>query len=151
MRKQHPPLLLALILAAACALAFVHPSCADADDGAGTLQITITDIPSNNGIIKLEMYDSKAAYLQRFVRSANMIIRDHTASMPFPSLAYGTYAVFVFHDANNNGQVDRNFLGIRTEKRMFSNNVDGMFGPPEWEEAAFEYKAGMTTLTISLK
>lgn len=49
----------------------------------------------------------------------------------------GTYAIQVFHDANGNGTLDRQFLGIPVEGYGFSNNPSTTFGPPGFDQAAF--------------
>jgi uncharacterized protein (DUF2141 family) len=46
------------------------------------------------------------------------------------SLPAGEYVFAIFHDENNNKQIDQNFLGIPTEGLPFSNNELGNFGPP---------------------
>jgi uncharacterized protein (DUF2141 family) len=50
----------------------------------------------------------------------------------------GTYAVQVFHDENDNRQIDRNLLGLPTEGMGFSNDAPFRFGPPTFKDAAIE-------------
>jgi len=66
--------------------------------------------------------------------------RDRRATCTFPSAKPGLYAVALWHDVNNNGKVDTNFLGIPTEPVAASNNAKGSFGPPRFGSAAFEYR-----------
>lgn len=49
----------------------------------------------------------------------------------------GTYAIKAFHDANGNGELDTNLIGIPTEPYGFSNGQAGRFGPPSFEAASF--------------
>ena len=51
-----------------------------------------------------------------------------------------TYSIAVFHDANNNGKLDKNMFGVPTEIYGFSNNARGTFSAPSFEAAAFELK-----------
>lgn len=69
----------------------------------------------------------------------------------FPSLPPGKYAVSAYADANGNGRVDRNFLGLPVEQYGFSNNARGRFGPPAFAEAAFELGEGAVRQSIHLK
>lgn len=62
----------------------------------------------------------------------------------FPDIADGQYAVAVFHDANDNGELDTNFFKAPKEGYAFSNNVKGVFGPPSFGEAAFAVNGPMT-------
>ncbi len=47
----------------------------------------------------------------------------------------GNYAVSILHDANMNGEMDKNWLGIPKEGFGVSNNPKIGFGPPDFEEA----------------
>lgn len=47
----------------------------------------------------------------------------------------GVYAVAVHHDANSNGKLDANFLGIPTEGYGVSNDVRPRFRAPRFAEA----------------
>jgi len=56
----------------------------------------------------------------------------------FPGLKPGRYAVAVYHDENDNGELDANILGMPTEGFGFSNDAKGFAGPPDFEAAAVE-------------
>lgn len=60
------------------------------------------------------------------------------AVMEIPS---DTYSIAVFHDANNNGKMDKNLFGVPTEIYGFSNNARATFSAPDFEDAAFELKS----------
>ncbi|MFP2924046.1 DUF2141 domain-containing protein [Pyxidicoccus sp. 3LG] len=68
-------------------------------------------------------------------------------TITIPDLAPGTYAVSLFHDANGNGKLDTNFIGIPKEGYGFSNNV-GARGKPKFDEAKFTLVADGTALDI---
>lgn len=55
----------------------------------------------------------------------------------FDDIAPGRYAVCVFVDENENGVLDRSFLGIPIEPVGFSNGYEPK-GPPNFELAAFD-------------
>lgn len=60
-------------------------------------------------------------------------------------LAPGRYALFAMHDANGNGDLDRNLIGIPTEDYGFSNGAKGVVGPPSFAAAAITVRAGEPT------
>jgi uncharacterized protein (DUF2141 family) len=60
-------------------------------------------------------------------------------NLTIDSLAYGNYAIKVFYDENNNGELDTNFLGIPSEDYGYSNNASGWLGPPNWDDAKFSF------------
>lgn len=63
----------------------------------------------------------------------------------FRGLPAGTYAVAAFHDANGDGELNANFVGMPTEGYGFSNDARGFMGPPPFEDASFSLDAGAGT------
>ena len=63
-------------------------------------------------------------------------------------LSPGRYAVAAFHDANDNGELDTNLLGIPSEGYGFGNDASAPFGPPDFEAAAIT--VGDTTVVAVL-
>lgn len=53
-------------------------------------------------------------------------------------LPEGRYAVSLYQDLNDNGELDTNLLGAPVEPVGFSRNARGSLGPPEFGAAAFE-------------
>ncbi|MBI5889642.1 MAG: DUF2141 domain-containing protein [Nitrosomonadales bacterium] len=62
----------------------------------------------------------------------------------------GKYAVAVYVDNNKNGRQDKNFLGVPKENYGFTNDARGMFGPPDFTEAAFDIGENAATKSIHL-
>jgi len=58
--------------------------------------------------------------------------------MHITDLPAGEYALAIFHDENNNGKLDTNWLGIPKEKVAFSKAKMKTFGPPKFKECAFK-------------
>ena len=65
-------------------------------------------------------------------------VRASGATIALGDLAPGRYALFAMHDANGNGDLDRNLLGIPTESYGFSNGAAGTVGPPSFDAAAVQ-------------
>lgn len=63
----------------------------------------------------------------------------------FRGLPAGTYAVAAFHDANGDGELNANFVGMPTEGYGFSNDARGFMGPPAFDDAAFSLDASAGT------
>jgi len=55
----------------------------------------------------------------------------------------GEYALLVYFDENENGRIDKNFIGIPNEPLGFSNNYRPK-GPPVYKQAAFQLKKDET-------
>lgn len=74
-----------------------------------------------------------------------------SASFVFSNLAPGAYAVSVYQDANGNGQLDRNLLGVPREPYGFSRDASALMGPPKFADAALEIKATDVVARITLR
>ena len=48
------------------------------------------------------------------------------------------------HDVNGNDALDSNIVGMPTEPYGFSNNAQGSFGPPAWQDARFALDGDLT-------
>lgn len=64
-------------------------------------------------------------------------------------LPAGDYAIKLFHDENDNGELDSNLLGLPQEGYGFSNNA-GAFGPASFADAKVAV-TGTTEINISLR
>ena len=77
--------------------------------------------------------------------------RDKAATCAFLDVKAGRYAVALWHDVNNNGKVDSNWLGIPNEPVGASNNAKGSFGPPKFASASFEYRPPLLRQTVRVE
>ena len=59
------------------------------------------------------------------------------------NLPDGPLAFSLFQDANANGRLDMNAMGLPVEPYGFSNNAAGNFGPPTFEQALLTPVAGV--------
>ena len=106
---------------------------------AADLTVTVTDIKKIEGKIMLAMYDNAAGFDEGEtapVRAVAVDVDAETVSISFDELEAGDYAIKLYHDANDNGEMDQNMLGLPKEGYGFSGN-GGRFGPPPFTEAAF--------------
>lgn len=88
---------------------------------------------------------------ERAFRSATAPASKYTVELRFGNIPPGVYAVGVYHDANGNGKLDTNFLGIPNEGMASSNNAKGSMGPPKFQDAAFRYGGGGAFIAMDIK
>jgi uncharacterized protein (DUF2141 family) len=124
---------------------------------ADTLTVTVNNI-KKAGEIHVTVYDNAKAFEADRGEKGGAApgITEGTIQMVQPgSVTYiyelppGTYAIGIFHDVNLNNKMDNNFLGIPAEQFGFSNNASALFGPPDFEDAAFVLK-GSASQSIDL-
>ena len=118
---------------------------------AGDIHLHITGLNHPLGDVQIGLYSQAKGFLHTD-RTYKKIIRKAKKSLDcrFKHVPKGTYAIAVFHDANRNGMLDKNFLGIPKEQTGTSNNVAVHFGPPSFEKAKFAH-TGKTKLSIRLR
>ncbi|MEM0939496.1 MAG: DUF2141 domain-containing protein [Bacteroidota bacterium] len=113
------------------------------------LIIKVKNIKRVKGKLKLGVYNHNEAFLKDAVIWGDITISDTTAEYVFEGLDKGTYAVSIFQDENDNGELDSNFMGIPSEPYAFSNNAKGKFGPPSFEDCKFEVSRKRKEIVIS--
>jgi len=117
----------------------------------GTIKLTVTGIsPKEGNIIKIALYD-KTGFLEEIKKHKTIKSEGNTAYVELKDIQIGKYAISVFQDENSDGKINTNFFGKPTERSGFSNNVKGDFGPPDFNEVAFDViKDKSVDLTIHL-
>lgn len=103
---------------------------------------------SDKGTVRIALDNEQNYDVDGNVRAGSLSIQDGVARWTVEDVPHGTYAVRVHHDANGNGKMDTSMFGIPQEAFGFSNNAQGTFGPPAFEEAAFTLAADSLSMTI---
>ena len=104
----------------------------------GQLKVTIEGLENNKGKVMVGLFASKEGYSSdKELRGCSSEIKDRKAECIFEGIPYGIYAIKAYQDKNGNAKLDKNFMGIPNEPYGFSNNAQGEFGPPKWEDAKF--------------
>ena len=152
--KNHSPRPCTIYRALPLALLLIGlPLSASAD----TLTVTVNNI-KKAGEIHVAVYDNAEAFEADRGENggATSGITEGTIEMVEPgSVTYvyelppGTYAIGIFHDVNLNNKMDNKFFGVPKEQYGFSNNARALFGPPDFENAAFVLK-GSASQSIDL-
>lgn len=73
------------------------------------------------------------------------------ARVTFPGLTPGRYALATYHDENDNGKLDRTWIGWPEEGLGFSNGAWINLGPPSFHAAAVELAPGSQSIAIPLR
>ncbi|GGZ80624.1 DUF2141 domain-containing protein [Algibacter mikhailovii] len=114
------------------------------------IKVIVKNAESDKGKMFFGLHDNEDDFLKKEVRGEIELISKNTSSTIFKNVPVGTYAISVFHDENDNGQLDTNSFGIPNESYGCSNNARGFMGPPKWKNAKFELRDKNLTLTIDL-
>ncbi|PCE65911.1 DUF2141 domain-containing protein [Sediminicola luteus] len=114
------------------------------------ISVTIENIDNDQGKQYVALYNEEAKFLKELHKGAIVTITNGKAQTVFENIPPGVYAVSTFHDENDNGELDTNFLGIPKEDTGTSNDAPARFGPPKWEAAKFLVSDSDVELVIHL-
>ena len=117
------------------------------------LTVTIDGFRTQEGQICLSLFDSEAGFPaggERAMAKQCVDLEDMTPAITFDIPLPGDYAVAVFHDANGDGTLNVNLLGIPREGFGFSRNPRISMRPPKFEDAAVAV-SGESDIEIQLK
>jgi uncharacterized protein (DUF2141 family) len=113
------------------------------------VSVLVSPVRSSRGAVFVALYD-RAHWLKphQFQAYRRVRAKEGVVSVDFESMEPGRYALAVFHDENDNGKVDTNFLGLPSEGFGFSKLTP--FRKPSFDETAFEVK-GHVSMRVKLK
>jgi len=106
---------------------------------AADIQLEVENITELSGTLLWSVYDSEQGYdtdSAPILAGRSKVIGD-TIKVTLHNMPSGNYAVKLFHDANDNGEMDTNLIGLPQEGYGFSNN-GGSFGPASFSDAKVE-------------
>jgi len=122
------------------------------NDSTVLIWVKVTDLRSNEGKVGITVFDSPDGFPgddENAIFREYFDINDQTtvAEITIPP---GKYAIAVYHDEDENGDLKTNFIGMPKEGTGSSNNPKPRMGPPKYEDCEFD--AGETQhLTIIMK
>ena len=108
----------------------------------GNLSVEIQNIDSANGNIMLAVFEKEQDFLideRAIFAKAYSIPQKGSMLISIPALPFGKYAIAVYHDANNNQELDKNMFGVPKEAYGFSNNVRSKWRAPQYKEAQINF------------
>jgi len=115
------------------------------------LDITVHGVRDSQGTVRAALFNSPEGFPKETKAMAHAAVLAKTGSvlLQFADLPPGKYAAIVYHDENNDEQMDKRFGMIPIEGYGLSNNVR-VFGKPSFKECAFDIPATKSQ-TIDLR
>jgi uncharacterized protein (DUF2141 family) len=119
--------------------------------GQGKLTVEVKNVKNADGIIHISLFRTEEDFLKKAFISQNTQADAKGVFFSFENLPAASYAISVIHDENENGELDKNLMGIPKEGFGFGNDAMGMFGPPTFDRAKIEFAGNDRTVAITLK
>ena len=105
---------------------------------AQNLTVRIENIKDDHGQVAVALFNNVSDFPKKRFQGKVAPAKKGEVEVVFENLPAGDYAISILHDANNDGKMNTNFMGIPKEGYGFSNNVMGTMGPPSFEKAKFK-------------
>ena len=142
-RYRKRPLRGVLALSALAAALLVPARFVQAEPPRAQLAVIASGFRHSRGHAEAKLFRPGENVLGVPFRRARVVPQVGQARFQFPDLPLGDYALVVFHDENDNGKIDHNFLGLPAEPLGFSNGFSpGLFaGMPSFEKLKFAFRA----------
>ena len=126
---------------------------ATASAAQNTLTVTVVlNEPEAGGVLRIALCPDKQSYDKEVGCTLLTVPAEgHVVTATFNNVKAGVCAVKVFHDVNNNGELDTSWIGWPQEPIGFSNDAPVNQGQPPFKLAAITLKEGANTSRIALR
>ena len=132
----------------------IFPAPVFAQEPCSGIHLKILNIKNSTGTIACALFESPEGFPKDFLHFATNImiikIRESEASCYFTDIPTGKYAMVVIHDANMNGELDTNLLGVPEEGFGFSNKAKTLLSAPSFSASSFQYDGQNIDMTMNL-
>lgn len=102
------------------------------------------------GVVRCGLF-RQDGWLKTAFRAAVVKVRGKRALCVFKEVPAGTYGISAFHDEDNDGELDTNFVGYPTEEYCSSRNARNLMSAPSWSDAKFSYRGSTVRLRAIMK
>lgn len=120
----------------------------------GSIEVLINGFRNSNGKAVLCLFSKAKGFPEKYNLAEMFLfakIKEDKSKVILKDIAYGSYAVSLFHDENDNNKLDTNFWGVPKEGVGVSNNAKGSFGPPKYQDALFEFNSKNKVIEIKIE
>lgn len=120
----------------------------------GNLTVAVDAISSQEGNVCFKLFAGSQGFPNNddgAVLKECVPVAEVPLTVTFEDLAFGNYALAVYHDANEDGVMNRNGLGMPSEGYGFSNDAPAITGPAQYEDAMFLIAGPNTDIQLMMR
>ncbi|MES2620423.1 MAG: DUF2141 domain-containing protein [Bacteroidota bacterium] len=116
------------------------------------LTVNITNLESPTAPVELSIYGkgNKFPAPDGQLKKYRFTPKNGKLSAQLSNISYGEFAIAIYQDNNNSGDIDKNALGIPKERYAFSNNFKPTIKAPSFSDCKFAYNAKDNTINIAM-
>ena len=120
----------------------------------GKIIVEVDNIIDNKGIVLSQLFHNPNYFPTKsdkaFKKTSGNIV-NKTSRIIYVNVPFGEYAITVHHDEDNNGFMNRNFIGYPKEGYGLSNNPTIIFKLPTYDECKFKLNSKVKIIHIKMK
>tara|TARA_R110002072_G_scaffold3334_2_gene24628 strand:+ start:109465 stop:109893 length:429 start_codon:yes stop_codon:yes gene_type:complete len=121
----------------------------------GTIEMVISETSTDDGVIQILIFDEDKGWPESLDDAWKMVtipVKNGIAKKSILDVPAGNYAITVFHDQDEDGEIRKNKIGYPLDGFGFSNNPSLIFGVPSFAKCSKKVNPGKTTVfEISLR
>jgi uncharacterized protein (DUF2141 family) len=118
---------------------------------AGDLTVIVRGVKDARGVVRVDVCDKPNFQTDRCAYKAEAPSMPGDVVLEIRDLPPGVYAVQAFQDANNDGEMQQNFLGIPREGVGFGNGAKIGISAPSFEESATDVTGPSAQTEVTLR
>lgn len=119
----------------------------------GNLVLQIKNVDAAEGTLRVAVYEGEQNFLKtgkELITTSRIVKSKKDQQVILSEVPFGKYAIAIYHDVNDNGKLDKNYLGIPTEPYAFSNNPKVKWRSPTFAETQVEFNSQQKDLHLEL-
>lgn len=117
---------------------------------AADVQVRVLNVANDAGSVRVALCVAEQWLQLNCMHRARAPARRGVVTVTVRDVPPGTYSVLAHHDRNDDGEVNRNFVGVPIEGIGFSRDAPMRFGPPHFSDAALQVSATGTVIDVPL-
>ena len=128
-------------------------STTQAEPSADDFTVSINGLDHDGGKVTVNLFREQDDLFQPAFLSVSSAIENQQARVVFKDLPYGEYALFAYHDENNNNDLDHNLFNFPNEPMGFSGTyrLSLFSGKPDFERLRFVFNAEQREQMINME
>lgn len=119
----------------------------------GNITVTATHIKNDKGHVYFMLHrkgdDTFPDGMGKAFKQVKQKARPGEMSVEFDNLPYGEYAVSIAQDRDDNGEINKNFIGM--PKEPIGASFMERFGKPSWKRSKFSLTAEQPQVDLQIK
>ena len=120
------------------------------DAGGAAIEVTLSGVRSAQGEVVVDICPEQT-FLKACPYTGRAPAKAGVVTVTVRGVPPGRYAVQAWHDANDNGDLDRGLFGIPKEGIGFSNDAMRKLVKPKFQVAAFDHGGQAQRLAVTLR